>query len=1019
MYDCSHYRSQMMEYLYDLLSEAEGQALLEHVTGCEACRAAFDEAQRHQGLLASAARLSFPEVRFDPPPESPTTLPLPTLPASPVLRRLRWAAAAVVLLALGGAALFGLRSYQDYAALQQDVVAHEARIEEARRAVAASATALAALPEQLRERTQATLQSARLRQLNVVVTGPARAPVGAPSEYRIATQSPDGRPVRARLDLRVIDEQGAVVLEQKNVASPGQHRLTLEPSLPLIPGRALALEVAARREGDRDPASVLRERIELAAPTYVTQFATDKPIYFPGETVYFRSLTLERFSLRPPDEDLRLVYRLKKPGEERDLLTGPARLSDPVAGEVMGPDGRPLRGIGSGAWTVPADAPAGEYTLEVREASNRFVPERVRFFVHRPGTVVKPPAAVPGEPRVEFFPEGGDLIAGLPNRVYFQARTATDRPAELRGQVVDDTGKRALEVSTLHHADLPGVNRGLGSFTFTPEVGRTYELTVPGPSGATHRFRLPPVKSDGVVLHVPTGTTRPGEPIRARLQATGGERTLLVGAYCRGRLLAHQRLTVKPGTPAEAELRPLRETGGVYRITVFEERDSLVPVAERLVFREPAERLQVEVSADRAVSGPGERVTLTVTARDEQGRPAAAVVLLRVVDRGLLSLTGEATTRGLPAHFLLASEVRKAEDLEQADFLLSDRPEARTALDLLLGTQGWRRFAEQQPERFRQQYARDADRVLVSVGTATVDFRERELGRVREELQTRHDELRAENEKSVATLRALLTEESARARTEELRRAEDRWHALRRGSVPALAALLVLLVVVGLLRGVPRSLRWAVPLYSALGLGVVVLLGVAAQDRGTERERMARREQEQKRRQDVEQLAFGGGRSQPGVDPARPDRDGPHIMLNQGSQGRKPNEVGVPRPPVDGPAFPRPLPERGPVAGAPGDEGAPKPAFPPGGGPRPFEPPPPPLVVREYAHLAPERNEAAPSPDTLLWKPVVILSSEGKATVSFDLPKAAGSFEATAAAHTLAGRLGNGRTVVEVRPTTK
>jgi hypothetical protein len=152
--------------------------------------------------------------------------------------------------------------------------------------------------------------------------------------------------------------------------------------------------------------------------------------------------------------------------------------------------------------------------------------------------------------------------------------------------------------------------------------------------------------------------------------------------------------------------------------------------------------------------------------------------------------------------------VKKAEDLEQADFLLSDRPEARTALDLLLGTQGWRRFAEQQPERFRQQYARDADRVLVSVGTATVDFRERELGRVREELQTRHDELRAENEKSVAALRALVTDEGARARVEELRRAEDRWHALRRGSVPAMAALLVVLVVVGLLRGVPRTVRW-------------------------------------------------------------------------------------------------------------------------------------------------------------------------------------------------------------------
>jgi hypothetical protein len=194
---------------------------------------------------------------------------------------------------------------------------------------------------------------------------------------------------------------------------------------------------------------------------------------------------------------------------------------------------------------------------------------------------------------------------------------------------------------------------------------------------------------------------------------------------------------------------------------------------------------------------------------------------------------------------------------------------------------------------------------------------------------------------------------------------------------------------------------------------------VVVHDRGAERDRIARRDQEQKRRLDDEQLALGGGRSQPGVDPAAPDRDGPHVLLNQGNPGPKPNGVGVPRPPVDGPAFPRPLPERGPVAGAPATDGSPKPApLPPPGGLRPFAPPPP-LVVREYAHVATERNAAAPAPDTLLWRPVVLLSSEGKATVSFDLPATAGAFEATAAAHTLDGRLGNGRALVEVRPAAK
>ena len=55
----------------------------------------------------------------------------------------------------------------------------------------------------------------------------------------------------------------------------------------------------------------------------------------------------------------------------------------------------------------------------------------------------------------------------------------------------------------------------------------------------------------------------------------------------------------------------------------------------------------------------------------------------------------------MPTHFLLTTEVRRPEDLEYADFLLGPQAKATEALDLLLGTQGWRRFAEQDPAKFR------------------------------------------------------------------------------------------------------------------------------------------------------------------------------------------------------------------------------------------------------------------------------------------------------------------------------
>ena len=48
-------------------------------------------------------------------------------------------------------------------------------------------------------------------------------------------------------------------------------------------------------------------------------------------------------------------------------------------------------------------------------------------------TIVRPIPIVLKKLQVEFFPEGGDLVAGLPNRVYFQARTPLGKPAELKG----------------------------------------------------------------------------------------------------------------------------------------------------------------------------------------------------------------------------------------------------------------------------------------------------------------------------------------------------------------------------------------------------------------------------------------------------------------------------------------------------------------------------------------------------------------------------------------------------------
>ena len=86
-------------------------------------------------------------------------------------------------------------------------------------------------------------------------------------------------------------------------------------------------------------------------------------------------------------------------------------------------------------------------------------------------TIVRPIPLVDEELKVEFFPEGGDLIDGVPGRVYFQVRTPTGKPADLKGTITDGTNTVA-EVATLTDAENPGVNRGHGVFTLHAEAGQ-------------------------------------------------------------------------------------------------------------------------------------------------------------------------------------------------------------------------------------------------------------------------------------------------------------------------------------------------------------------------------------------------------------------------------------------------------------------------------------------------------------------------------------------------------------------
>ena len=113
-------------------------------------------------------------------------------------------------------------------------------------------------------------------------------------------------------------------------------------------------------------------------------------------------------------------------------------------------------------------------------------------------------------------------------------------------------------------------------------------------------------------------------------------------------------------------------------------------LAERLLYRGRGHDLAVSISSDRPTYAPRDQVELTVATRDLAGKPVRADVSLAVVDDTVLNFADDKTAH-LLARLYLEAEM-PGQEVEEPNFYFSDDAKAPHAIDLVLGTQGWRRF---------------------------------------------------------------------------------------------------------------------------------------------------------------------------------------------------------------------------------------------------------------------------------------------------------------------------------------
>jgi hypothetical protein len=270
---------------------------------------------------------------------------------------------------------------------------------------------------------------------------------------------------------------------------------------------------------------------------------------------------------------------------------------------------------------------------------------------------------------LHFFPEGGHLVAGMQNRIAFEC-TWND------GQWVDGWLR-------LGNDSIRATHRGRGTFEFKPQLGKTYVATFLTADGDSVSARLPEAESQGVTLRV----FRTGQEwqIRAQVSDSLALDSLAMTIMREGVV---EEFLQFPSTGRASFSMPCNSNypAGVHQVTVFDTRGRVW--ADRLFFMVSHDFSQPTLSINGLHDQykPYEQIDLDLHSTLKQNEGTISVAVRDVAHQDQLFDDGNILTE-----MLLSSEIRGFVPNPRWYFERDD-DEHHQGLELLMMTQGWRRF---------------------------------------------------------------------------------------------------------------------------------------------------------------------------------------------------------------------------------------------------------------------------------------------------------------------------------------
>ena len=282
---------------------------------------------------------------------------------------------------------------------------------------------------------------------------------------------------------------------------------------------------------------------------------------------------------------------------------------------------------------------------------------------------------------IQFLPESGNLLAGVSNNLGFKAVNEFGNAADVEGAIYNQHDELITYFNSYH--------LGIGKVALTPKSGEEYYAKILLPRGIDTKIDLPKVESNSCIIQVKS------------IQATTFELDIISNVSQKLYVLLENRGEVIESRILDATTQ-LRKTPlqfstenlsiGMSRITVIDE--SYRALAQRLVFLNQDKQLNIAVETHKDKYLPREKIKATISVKDQLGNPVQGNFSMAVVDENLLRVADDKQANIL-SHILLQSDLKGK--VEEPNFyfekaVVNDRINRREALDLLMMTQGWRRY---------------------------------------------------------------------------------------------------------------------------------------------------------------------------------------------------------------------------------------------------------------------------------------------------------------------------------------